>query len=141
MGIMPWSPLAGGFLTGKYRRDQPGAAQGRLSGKNPFGQSKFSERNWQIMDGVQDVASELGLPVAQVALAWTRQKRGVDCVLTGASTAAQLDANLASLGVVLAPESMSRLDALSAPPATFPYSAFSSDIRRSIFGGADVTSA
>ncbi len=141
MGIMPWSPLAGGFLTGKYQQDAPAAAEGRLSGNNPFGQSKFSERNWQIMQAVQRVASELGLPVAQVALAWARQKRGVDSVLIGAKTVAQLDDNLASLGVVLSPDVMTRLDALSAPPAVFPYSAFNGDIRRSIFGGADVAAA
>lgn len=139
MGIMPWSPLAGGFLTGKYQKDKPAAApQGRLSGNNPFGQSKFSARNWEILQQLQQLASELGTPPAQLALAWARQKAGVDSVLVGAKTAAQLDDNLASLSMALSPDAMARLDAISATPPMFPYSAFSEDIRRSIFGGADV---
>jgi len=141
MGIMPWSPLAGGFLSGKYQQGTPAtAAHGRLSGKNPFGQTKFNERNWRILHELRHLASELELPMAQVALAWTRQRRGVDSVLVGARNAAQLDDNLASLSVVLAPAAMSRLDAISAPDAMFPYAGFNADIRRSIFGGADVRS-
>lgn len=137
MGIMPWSPLAGGFLSGKYQQGNA-AAHGRLSGANPFGQSKFSERNWQILKNAQRLATELDLPVAQVSLAWARQKRGVASVLVGAKTLGQLDDNLASLGVVLSPEAMARLDAQSAPDPLFPYSAFNADIKRSIFGGADI---
>ncbi len=139
MGIMPWSPLAGGFLTGKYQQGKLAAAdQGRLNGNNPFGQSKFNERNWQIVQELQLLAGELGATPAQVALAWAREKHGVDSVLVGAKTAAQLDANLASLGLALSPAAMTRLDAMSAPAPVFPYSAFNADIRRSIFGGADV---
>ena len=140
MGIMPWSPLAGGFLTGKYQPGKQAAAEhGRLSGKNPFGQSKFNERNWQILQDVQHVATEMNLPAAQVALAWARQKRGVDSVLVGAKTLGQLNDNLASLSVVLSPDAMSQLDTVSAPAPLFPYSAFNADIRCSIFGGADVS--
>ena len=140
MGIMPWSALAGGFLTGKYQPGKPDAGEsGRLSGTNPFGQSKFNERNWQILQGVQQLSGELGLPAAQLALAWARHKGGVDSVLVGAKTVGQLDDNLASLSVVLSPETMTRLDALSAPAPMFPYAAFSADLRRSIFGGADVS--
>ena len=141
MGIMPWSPLAGGFLTGKYQQGKPDTAESdRLSGKNPFGQSKFNERNWQILQGVQQLSDELGLPAPQLALAWARQKSGVDSVLMGAKTVAQLDDNLASLSVVLSQEAMARLDALSAPAPMFPYSAFNAELQRSIFGGANVRS-
>ena len=56
MGVMPWSPLAGGFLTGKYKRDDT-ADTGRLSGANPFGDSKFTDRNWLVLDALRDVAS------------------------------------------------------------------------------------
>lgn len=137
MGIMPWSPLAGGFLTGKYRPDA-GTGGGRLHGDNPFGQSKFHTRNWEIVDALKLVAAELDVPPAQVALAWARQKRGVDCVLVGAKSAPQLDDNLASLTLELSPASMTRLDAISQPAPMFPYSAFTAAIGRSIFGGADV---
>ena len=68
MGVMPWSPLAGGFLTGKYRRGDTGNT-GRLSGANPFGSSKFSDRNWEILEVLKSVANELDRPAAQIALA------------------------------------------------------------------------
>jgi aryl-alcohol dehydrogenase-like predicted oxidoreductase len=138
MGIMPWSPLAGGFLSGKYQPDAATGA-GRLHGANPFGQSKFNERNWEIVDALKLVAAELEVPPAQVALAWARQKRGVDCVLVGAKSASQLDDNLASLTLDLSPALMTRLDAISQSAPMFPYSAFTADIGRGIFGGAHVT--
>lgn len=70
MGVMPWSPLACGFLSGKYRRGDT-ADTGRLSGANPFGDSKFVDRNCDILDMLKEVATEIDRPPAQVALAWT----------------------------------------------------------------------
>jgi hypothetical protein len=61
MGVMPWSPLAGGFLTGKYKRGDTGDS-GRLSGANPFGDSKFVDRNWAILDALNAVAAEIDRP-------------------------------------------------------------------------------
>jgi aryl-alcohol dehydrogenase-like predicted oxidoreductase len=69
MAVMPWSPLAGGFLSGKYRREDT-KNTGRLSGPNPFGNSKFTDRNWEILEVLKTVAEELARPIAQVALAW-----------------------------------------------------------------------
>ncbi len=71
LGLLPWSPLAGGFLAGKYQRDGDNAGQGRLGGSNPFSEpfTKFTERNWQILEALRTVAGELGRPPAQVALA------------------------------------------------------------------------
>lgn len=140
MGIMPWSPLAGGFLTGKYKQGKAtDTGEGRLNGNNPFGQSKFSERNWEIMRSLKLVSMELELPAAQVALAWARQARGVDCVLIGAKSLPQLEDNLSSLKLDLSAAHMARLDSMSKPPSTFPYSGYTAEIRRSIFGGADVS--
>ena len=139
MGIMPWSPLAGGFLTGKYQQGDTAAGEGRLSGDNPFGQSKFCERNWGILKTLQQVAGDLGVPPSHVALAWARQQSGVDCVLIGAKSAAQLDDNLAPLKLELPQEIMARLNDISKPAPLFPYSTFNAGIRRHIFGGADVT--
>ena len=70
MGVMPWSPLAGGFLTGKYRREDT-SGSGRLSGANPFGNSKFVDRNWDVLQVLKSVAAEVDRPAAQVALAWS----------------------------------------------------------------------
>ncbi len=140
MGIMPWSPLAGGFLSGKYKRgDEAGDGEGRLSGNNPFGQSKFNERNWHILRELERLASQMKAPPSQLALAWLLAMRGVDSVLIGAKTPAQLELNLVSLQVELGPDMMAALEEASALAPAFPYSAFNRDVRRSIFGGADVS--
>ena len=139
IGIVPWSPLAGGFLADKYRRDGDGAAgDGRLSGSNPFGATKFTDRNWRLLDALRHVAAELGRPPAEVALAWTVARPGVSALLLGASRPEQLHANLAALAITLAPRQLTALDEASAPAPMFPYAAFSAGVRRSVFGGTDV---
>lgn len=137
MGIMPWSPLAGGFLTGKYARGNT-ADTGRLSGANPFGNSKFIDRNWDILDVLQAVASELDRPAAQVALAWTLARPGVASTLIGASKVSQLDSNIAATDIRLSEDQMARLDTASAPAPGFSASLAQPFIRRMIFGGNDV---
>ncbi|MEG3125418.1 aldo/keto reductase [Sphingomonas sp. GB1N7] len=137
MGIMPWSPLAGGFLTGKYARGNT-ADTGRLSGANPFGDSKFVDRNWDILDVLQAVASELDRPAAQVALAWTLARPGVASTLIGASKVSQLDSNIAATDIRLSEDQMARLDTASAPAPGFSASLAQPFIRRMIFGGNDV---
>ncbi len=137
MGIMPWSPLAGGFLSGKYRRNDTGGT-GRLSGANPFGNSKFVDRNWDILDVVKTVAAELDRPVAQVALAWTLARPGVASMLVGARTVSQLENNLAATGIELSVDQMKRLNDASAPVPSFSSSLASPFIRRMVFGGHTV---
>ncbi len=137
MGIMPWSPLAGGFLSGKYRRNDTGGT-GRLSGANPFGNSKFVDRNWDILDVVKTVAAELDRPVAQVALAWTLARPGVASTLVGARTVSQLENNLAATGIELSVDQMKRLNDASAPVPSFSSSLASPFIRRMVFGGHTV---
>lgn len=137
MGIMPWSPLAGGFLSGKYQREKT-ADTGRLSGANPFGDSKFSDRNWDILDTVRAVAAELDRPVAQVALAWTLARPGVSSTLVGASKPPQLQSNIAATELRLNSEQLSRLDKASAPALGFSASLTTPIIRRMVFGGHDV---
>lgn len=138
MGVMPWSPLAGGFLTGKYRRDATGGG-GRLSGPNPFGDSKFSDRNWAILDVLTTVAAELDRPMAQVALAWVIARPGVASTLTGARSLTQLTGNLAAADLALGPDQMARLDAASAPVMGFSAALAQPMIRRMVFGGHAVT--
>ena len=137
MGIMPWSPLAGGFLSGKYRRNDTGGT-GRLSGANPFGNSKFVDRNWDILDVVKTVAAELDRPVAQVALAWTLARPGVASTLVGARTVSQLENNLAATGIELSVDQLKRLNDASAPVPSFSSSLASPFIRRMVFGGHTV---
>ena len=137
MGVMPWSPLAGGFLTGKYRRDDTSGA-GRLSGPNPFGDSKFAPRNWDILAALQSVAAETDLPPAQVALAWVMAQPGVTSTIIGASTPKQLQSNLAAAVVRLSGDHLQRLNAASAPPPSFGSGLTARPIRKMVFGGHDV---
>jgi aryl-alcohol dehydrogenase-like predicted oxidoreductase len=137
LGIMPWSPLAGGFLSGKYKRGDVGDI-GRLSGANPFGDSKFVDRNWDILDVLKIVADELGRPVAQVALAWAMARRGVTSTLIGARTVSQLVSNFEAAGIRLSDDQMARLNDVSAPATGFSGSLALPVIRRMVFGGNDV---
>lgn len=139
LGICPWSPLAGGFLAGKYQRADTGATgEGRLSGSNPFGNTKFSDRNWRVLDPLRSVAAEVDRPLAQVALAWVSAQAGIASPILGASKLEQLHDNLSSLEIRLTPEQLQTLDESSALDPAFPYGIFTSEVNRGIFGGATV---
>ncbi len=137
MGVMPWSPLAGGFLSGKYQRGNT-ADIGRLSGANPFGNSKFTDRNWAILDVLNAVSAELDRPTAQVALAWTLARSGVASTLIGASKVSQLESNIAATNLRLSDDQMTRLNEASMPAGGFSSSLAAPAIRRMVFGGHDV---
>ena len=145
MGILPWSPLAYGLLTGKYDRAQveksepQPADDKRLAGANPFGNSLFTERNWNIVDALKDVAKAAGQSPARVALAWVMGRPGVASTLMGVSRIEQVADNIAALGVALSPEHRSALDAVSAPPQKMLYSLFTPTMRQhAVFGGSVV---
>jgi aryl-alcohol dehydrogenase-like predicted oxidoreductase len=155
LGIMPWSPLAGGLLTGKYGRemlkeaDRLGAVpdrtmdaqdgtSDRLSGDNPYGGMLFTERNFAIVDTVREIAGELDIPMAQVALAWVLSRPGMTSLLLGASRPQQVTDNVAALNVHLSDEQIDRLNAVSALPTLNPYFIFQLP-REMIFGGQSVT--
>jgi aryl-alcohol dehydrogenase-like predicted oxidoreductase len=137
MALMPWSPLGGGFLTGKYDREAV-AGKGRLSGTNPFGQSKFNDRNWAILEALRVVAAEQEQPLAQVALAWVMTRQGVTSTIIGASKVTQLKDNLAALQIALTPEQIDRLTTTSALPAGFTDGLGSAAVQHMIFGGHTV---
>ena len=134
MGVVPWSPLAGGFLTGKYKREDT-RASGRLSGPNPFGDSKFAARNWDILEVLKSVAAELDRPPAQVALAWVMARPGVSSTIIGARSLPQLEDNLAATQVVLDEAHLRRLNERSAPAPGFSAGLAAPAIRRMVFGG------
>lgn len=136
LGVLPWSPLDGGFLTGKYDRADPKAQDGRLSGANPLGDSKFTDRNWRILDQLREVAHEVGRPMAQVAIAWAATRPGIASVLIGASKPEQLRENIAALDVELSVEQRRTLDEVSAPEPAYPYVIFSKAVNRMVFGAA-----
>ena len=138
MGVVPWSPLAGGFLTGKYQRNNTGDS-GRLSGPNPFGDSKFADRNWDVLDVLKVVAAECERPPAEVALAWTMARPGVASTIIGASKLSQLESNIAATEIRLGEDQMSRLNDVSAPAPGFSTGLTTPAIRRMVFGGHEVT--
>jgi aryl-alcohol dehydrogenase-like predicted oxidoreductase len=136
MGMVPWSPLAFGLLTGKYDRarveasgprsaglPKDAATDGvvrpaddkRLDGANPFGDSLFTPHNWDVVEAVRRVASEVDQSPARVALAWIVNRPGVASTLMGVSRAEQVADNIAALGLVLSPKHWATLDAVSAP--------------------------
>ncbi len=116
LGLLPWSPLAGGFLSGKYTSAEDAAGKGRLGGPNPFQGpfTKFTPRNWAILGALRQVAAEAHRPPAEVALAWTLRRPGVTSLILGATSVAQLRANLNAL-TPLSPEHTRQLDQASAP--------------------------
>ena len=121
LAILPWSPLAAGLLSGKYRgshRPPPGSRLDQW--KDRWGRLD-SERNWKIVDALVMVAAELGATPAQVALAWLLRKPAVTSVVFGARSLAQLDDNLEASAVRLPDEMVRRLDEVSAFDLGYPY--------------------
>ena len=110
---------------------------GRLSGANPFGDSKFTDRNWAILDTLRAVATELDCTPSQAALAWVMARRGVASTLVGARTSAQLKDNLLAADLRLNDDQMTRLNEVSAPTPGFTSSLGSPAIRRMLYGGHD----
>ncbi|NYF88219.1 aldo/keto reductase [Tunturiibacter empetritectus] len=161
MGVVPWSPLAYGLLTGKYDRATVEAAapragglprdaatgnakrpdgDKRLDGANPFGNSLFTERNWKIVEELKRVAGEAGQSPARMALAWVCGRPGVTSTLMGVSRAEQVTDNGVALDIVLSPEHRAALDAVSAHADPKLYSLFTPAVRQQVvFGGSAVT--
>jgi aryl-alcohol dehydrogenase-like predicted oxidoreductase len=127
IGILPWSPLAGGWLTGKYRRDEVPTGPSRLGddperGMEAYGPRNSQERTWQVIDAVRKIAEARGVSMAQVALAWTADRPAVTSVILGARTVEQLDDNLAAAGLHLSEEETQLLDEASEPiVGDYPY--------------------
>jgi aryl-alcohol dehydrogenase-like predicted oxidoreductase len=121
VGVLVWSPLAGGLLSGKYRRDrEPPAGSRQLSDWNepPV---RDREALWQIVDELVAIADRHGVSAAQVALAWLLQRPGVSSLVIGARTEEQLADNLAAATLVLDEEEHARLEAVSRPPLLYPF--------------------
>lgn len=142
VGVLAWSPLAGGWLTGKYARDVPPAGASRYA-ENPargiqsWQDRNASERTWRVLDAVRSVADERSVPMAHVALAWLRQQDGVSAVLLGARTSAQLTEGLASGDLTLTEAELTALGEASIPQLEeYPYGAAGAEQRhRRIEGG------
>ncbi|GII21731.1 aldo/keto reductase [Planosporangium mesophilum] len=134
IGVLPWSPLAGGWLTGKYRRDAAPTGATRL-GENPRrGMEAYDRRNtertWRVLDALHAIADRRGVSTAVVALAWLVDRPAVTSVILGARTLEQLDDNLAAAGVHLTADEIRALDEASRPEVSdYPYGELGVDQR------------
>src|SRR6185503_5989758 len=138
LGITPWSPLAGGFLTGKYQqKGDTGEGQGRLQiakdSGNPIFQ-RFTTRNWQILKVLTDVAKQLNRPASQVALNWVATQPGVTSTIIGASKLAQLQDNLRYAEFEIPADLRKSLDEVSAIESVHPYGFYKPDFQGWISG-------
>lgn len=120
LGILPWSPLAGGFLSGKYRQGDAAPAGSRLEKWQKSMALYDKPRNWAIVEALRQVAQDSQTTAGAVALAWLLHKPAVTSVIFGARTAAQLDDNLAAADLKLSTDEMARLDAASAFDVGYP---------------------
>ncbi len=120
LGILVWSPLAGGLLSGKHRRGQTPEGTRQLAGWNepPI---RDEERLWKIVDMLMAIAAERNISPAQVALAWPIGRKAVTSVIIGGRTEAQFRDNLAAANLKLSEEERELLDAVSLPPVIYPY--------------------
>lgn len=142
LGVCPWSPLASGFLTGKYRREgSDGAGDGRLEkvkdSDNPT-LKKFTNQNWKILDVVIEVARQMGRPPAQVALNWVATQPGITSTILGASKLNQLEDNLKAIEFTIPAELRQRLNDVGAPLSIHPYEFFEPFIQTMINGSSPV---
>ncbi len=126
MGMLPWSPLGGGWLSGKYQRDQRPAGATRLGDDPNRGMEAYdrrgTERTWNVIDAVQKVAEDRGVSMAEVALAWVTARPAVTSTILGARTLSQLETNLRAAELHLTAAETAALDTASNPHITdYPY--------------------
>ena len=163
LGLVPWSPVAYGLLTGKYHRatvEASGQREGsvpnkgsvehdarpegdkRLDGDNPFGSMLFTDRNWRIVDEVKRIAFEAGETPARIALAWVIGRTGVASTLMGVSRPEQVTDNARALGLILSADHVAALDEVSGGGEPLLYGLSRPPARNHmVFGGADVRSS
>jgi aryl-alcohol dehydrogenase-like predicted oxidoreductase len=141
LGILPWSPLAGGWLTGKYRPDERPTGASRLGedpdrGLEAYDRRSADQRTWDVIEAVRTVADGRGTSMAQAALAWVADRPQVTSVILGARTLEQLTDNLGAAGLHLDEEETALLDRASDPGAAgYPYGTQGLEQRSRTVGG------
>ena len=140
LGLLPWSPLGGGWLSGKYQRDQRPSGATRLGEDPGRGMEAWErrgvERTWDVIGAVEEIATARGVSMAEVALAWVTGRPGVTSTILGARTTGQLEVNLRAADLRLSTEELVALDVASDPrPADYPYGEMGVDQRARRIGG------
>jgi aryl-alcohol dehydrogenase-like predicted oxidoreductase len=141
VGLLPWSPLGGGWLSGKYQRDVRPTGATRLGEDPGRGMEAYdrrgTERTWRIIDVVRDVAARRGVSMAEVAVAWVTAQPGVTSTILGARTLEQLETNLRAADLELTRQETAELDTASdLRPADYPYGEMGLEQRsRTLTGG------
>jgi len=125
-GIIPWSPLAGGLLTGKYQRNKKGPKGSRYESGKFRGGGKIPDATWDIVEAVEQLAKEKHCAMDALALAWTLQHPAVTCPIIGPRTLGQLEGNLKALNVTFSEDELARIDEL-VPPGTHVVSYYDAD--------------
>jgi len=122
LGLLCWSPLGAGFLSGKYRREAA-APEGSRFAQPRFKDrlDKQSERNWRILGAVEETAKAMGATTAQVALAWTLRRPTVSAAILGVRSVEHLEAGVKAVDLALPDEAAKALDDVSAPELRYPY--------------------
>lgn len=142
LAICPWSPIAGGFLAGKYKREGSSSrGEGRLEQTKDhpvLGAVLRNDQNWRIVDAVVDAAKKIGKTPAQVALNWVATQPGVTSTIIGATKLAQLEDNFAALEFTIPAELRQKLDEVSALPPAHPYVFFGGQLQSMIHGSAPI---
>jgi aryl-alcohol dehydrogenase (NADP+) len=142
VGLLPWSPLGGGWLSGKYHRDARPSGATRLGEDPDRGMEAYDRRGtprtWEVVDAVHEIATERGVTMAEIAIAWVTARPAVTATILGARTTAQLEANLRAAGLDLTEPEQARLDAVSDPGASdYPYGPLGLEQRsRGLAGGS-----
>lgn len=118
LGVTPWSPLKGGVLSGKYKREQHGNHQ---AGRGAWATAALGDKTYDLLDAMAAIANSLDTTVSRVALAWVITRPGVTSTIIGARTREQLEDNLAAIDLTLPAEAVAKLDELTAPQLNFPH--------------------
>jgi aryl-alcohol dehydrogenase-like predicted oxidoreductase len=143
LGILAWSPLASGFLTGKYDRDQPRPANTRAGQGNPLydytsSNYEHADATWAAVDALRQVAAKAGAEPADVALSWVINRPGVVSAIVGARTADQLRRSLTAADLELPAEAVTKLNEATKPRvAAYPYGPFGAAQRDRVSNGPE----
>lgn len=143
LGLLPWSPLATGFLSGEYHRGERPAGDTRAGAGNPmnehiYGVLAAEDQNWATLDLVREVAAAHDVTPGQVAYSWVTNQPGVTAPIIGARTLDQLEQNLVAGDLTLSAEETARLDEVSAPtPDDYPYGPFGTKQRERYSDSSD----